>query len=207
MARPASPLPVHLADPSWYKMIKQLRPAVLMLAILTLITGIIYPLVVTGIAQALFPIQANGSIAGAPDRPVGSTLLGQANADPRFFWPRPSVTNYGTLPSSGSNLGPTSAALAELVAQRAVDFRAAHGLAPSDAVPVEMLFTSGSGLDPHISPDAARLQARRVAAARGLDEREVAALVESFVEGPQLGILGQPRVNVFLLNMALDTLE
>jgi K+-transporting ATPase ATPase C chain len=134
-------------------------------------------------------------------------LLGQANTDARYFWPRPSATNYGTLPSGGSNLAPTSAELAGLVGQRAADFRAAHGLAPGDVVPVEMLFASGSGLDPHISPSAARLQAGRVAAARGLDEAEVAALVDSYVEGPQMGMLGQPRVNVLLLNMALDQLE
>jgi K+-transporting ATPase ATPase C chain len=188
-------------------MVKQLRPAVLILAILTLITGITYPLVVTGIAQVFFPNQANGTLAGEPGRPVGSVLLGQANTDARYFWPRPSATNYGTLPSGGSNLAPTSAELADLVGQRAADFRAAHGLAPGDVVPVEMLFASGSGLDPHISPSAARLQAGRVAAARGLDEAEVAALVDSYVEGPQMGMLGQPRVNVLLLNMALDQLE
>jgi K+-transporting ATPase ATPase C chain len=188
-------------------MTKQLRPALVMLAILTLITGIIYPLVVTGIAQVIFPAQARGSLLGDEAQPVGSALIGQANTNPRYFWPRPSATDYGTLPSGGSNLAPTSADLAAAVAQRSADFRAAHNLPADTAVPVEMLFASGSGLDPHISPDAARLQAGRVAEARGLDVSQVVALVEANVEGPQLGFLGQPRVNVLLLNLALDDLE
>lgn len=188
-------------------MTKQLRPALVMLALLTLITGIIYPLVVTGVAQLVFPAQAHGSLLMDGEQVIGSALLGQANADPRYFRPRPSATGYGALPSSGSNLAPTSADLAAAVAQRAADFRAAHGLAAGDPVPVEMLFASGSGLDPHISPDAARLQIGRVAAARGLDESRIAALVEANVEGPQLGFLGRPRVNVLLLNLALDELE
>ncbi|MCA9866646.1 MAG: potassium-transporting ATPase subunit KdpC [Anaerolineae bacterium] len=188
-------------------MVKQLRPAVFMLVILTLITGIIYPLVVTGIAQVLFPSQANGSLLGDNAQPLGSALVGQANNDSRYFWPRPSATGYGTLPSGGSNLGPTSAALAELVGQRATAFRIANGLATDASVPVEMLFASASGLDPHISPEAARMQVARVAAARGLDVSRVAVLVEEHVEGPQLGFLGQPRVNVLLLNMTLDRLQ
>jgi K+-transporting ATPase ATPase C chain len=188
-------------------MTKQLRPALMMLAILTLVTGIIYPLVVTGMAQLVFPAQAHGSLVGDAAQPIGSAIIGQANSDPRYFWPRPSATDYGTLPSSGSNLAPTSADLAAAVAQRAADFRAAHGLTPGESVPVEMLFASGSGLDPHISPDAARLQAGRVAEARGLDVSQVVALVEANVEGPQWGLLGQPRVNVLLLNLALDGLE
>ena len=188
-------------------MVKQLRPALMMVALLTILMGIIYPLVVTGIAQWAFPRQANGSLALAGETVVGSALLGQANADPGYFQPRPSATGYGTLPSGGSNLAPTSAELAAAVQQRAADFRATNGLSANAAVPVEMLFASGSGLDPHISPDAARLQAGRVATARGLDEATVAALVEEYVEEPQLGILGQPRVNVLLLNLALDELE
>lgn len=188
-------------------MIKQLRPALMMLALLTILTGVVYPLIVTGIAQLAFPRQANGSLVRAGESVVGSALLGQANADPADFQPRPSATGYGTLPSGGSNLAPTSADLAAAVRQRAADFRAANGLAADAAVPTEMLFASGSGLDPHVSPDAARLQVARVAAARGLDEAAVAALVEAHVEGPQLGLLGQPRVNVLLLNLALDGLE
>ncbi len=188
-------------------MTTQLKPALLMLLIMTLLTGLIYPLVVTGIAQLLFPDQANGSLVGDAAQPVGSALLGQANADMRYFWPRPSATSYGTLPSGGSNLAPTSGDLAATVQQRAADFRAAHDLAADAVVPTEMLFASGSGLDPHISPDAARLQVGRVAAARGLDEAQVAALVEQHVEGPQLGMLGESRVNVLMLNLALDALQ
>jgi K+-transporting ATPase ATPase C chain len=188
-------------------MLKQLRPALMMIALLTILTGVIYPLVVTGIAQLAFPRQANGSLVMAGATVAGSVLLGQANDDPRYFWPRPSATGYGTLPSGGSNLAPTSADLAAAVAQRAADFRTANGMGDADSVPVEMLFTSGSGLDPHISPDAARLQAGRVAAARGLPEAQLLALVEAHVEGPQFGFLGQPRVNVVLLNVALDGLK
>lgn len=188
-------------------MFKQLRPALLMLAILTFLTGVVYPLIITGIAQLGFPAQAHGTLLGDPEQPIGSMLLGQANADPRYFWPRPSATEYGTLPSGASNMAPTSAALAELVTERAADFRAVHGLSAEDPVPVEMLFASGSGLDPHISPDAARLQVGRVAEARGLDEGRLRALVDAHVEEPQLGFLGDPRVNVLVLNLALDELE
>lgn len=188
-------------------MSKNLRPALMMLAILTFITGIVYPLLVTGVAWLAFPAQAHGSLLGDHVQPVGSALIGQANEDPRYFWPRPSATGYDTLPSSGSNLAPTSAVLAEQVAQRAAEFRSAHNLLLEEPVPGEMLFASASGLDPHISPDSARLQAGRVAMTRGLDKGQVAALVEAHVEGPQFGILGQPRVNVSLLNLALDDLE
>lgn len=188
-------------------MLKQLRPALVMLALLTLLTGVIYPLVVTGIAQLIFPAQANGSLQGGAGQPVGSALLAQANDDPRYFWPRPSATGYSTLPSGAGNLAPTSVTLAEQVTQRASDFRAANNMQDEMAIPVEMLFTSASGLDPHISPDAARLQAGRVAAARGLAEAQVLGLVETYSEGPQLGVLGEPRVNVLLLNLALDRLQ
>lgn len=183
-------------------MVKQLRPALLMLASLILLTGVVYPLVVTGIAQLAFPRQANGSLSMVGETVVGSALLGQANDDPRYFWPRPSATGYDTLPSGGSNLAATSGALTTAVTQRA-----AQGSVANAPMPLEMLFASASGLDPHISPEAARMQIGRVAAARGLDEAVVASLVEAHVEGPQLGFLGQPRVNVLLLNMALDELE
>lgn len=188
-------------------MFKQLRSALLMLAILTFVTGVIYPLIITGVAHLEFPGQARGSLVGDPEQPVGSTLIGQANTDPRYFWPRPSATDYGTLPSGASNMAPTSMALAESVAIRAADFRAANGLGAADPVPGEMLFASGSGLDPHISPDAARLQVSRVAEARGLDVARLQALVDVHVEGPQLGFLGNPRVNVLVLNLALDALK
>ncbi len=120
-----------------------------MLVILTFVTGVIYPLIITGVAHLEFPGQARGSLVGDPEQPVGSTLIGQANTDPRYFWPRPSATGYGTLPSGASNLAPTSLALAESVVVRAADFRTANGLGTADPVPVEMLFASGSGLDPH----------------------------------------------------------
>lgn len=188
-------------------MYKQLRPALLMLAILTFITGAVYPLIVTVVTQLEFPAQAHGSLLGDPGQPVGSRLLGQANDDPRYFWPRPSATGYNAMPSGASNLGPTNANLAGLVAERAIDFRAAHGLGAETLVPVEMLFASGSGLDPHISPDAARLQVGRIAEARGLYEDRLIALVNAHIEGPQLGFLGDPRVNVLVLNLALDDLE
>lgn len=188
-------------------MLKLLRTALLMLVILTFLTGVIYPLVVTGLAQVLFPAQANGSLIGGEDAPSGSVLIGQANSDPRYFWPRPSATGYGTIPSGGSNLGPTSTLLAQQVASRAAEFRLANGLPDDTVVPVDMLFASASGLDPHVSPAAAQQQVARVSAARGVDESQIAALVDEYVENPQFGILGEARVNVLLLNMALDRLQ
>ena len=188
-------------------MVKTIKPAIIMLLALTFITGVLYPLLVTLAAQTFFPAQANGSLVTVDGVVVGSSLIGQMNNDPRYFWPRPSATGYDPLPSGGSNLGPTSATLQELVTQRAVEFRAANGLAENIVVPADMVFASGSGLDPHISPAAARLQINRVAAARGITREQVAALVEQYVESPQFGFLGQPRVNVLLLNLALDRLQ
>jgi potassium-transporting ATPase KdpC subunit len=183
------------------------RSALVLFLTLTVVLGILYPLFVTAVAQVAFPTQANGSIVRDGDEFAGSTLLGQANTDPRYFWSRPSATNYNAQLSGASNEGPTSRALARLVRQRAAEFQAAHGLPVNSTVPVEMLFASGSGLDPHISPNAARLQVRRVAQARGVDQAIVARLVEGQIEPPQLGFLGQPRVNVLMLNLALDGLE
>jgi K+-transporting ATPase ATPase C chain len=174
---------------------------------MTVITGVIYPLVMTVAAQVIFPAQANGSLVTVNDTLVGSSLVGQMNNDPRYFWPRPSAISYNPLPSSGSNLGPASTTLQEMVTQREADFRTANHLADDVVLPPEMVFASASGLDPHISPEAARLQIERVAEARGLAAENVAALVEQYVEQPQLGILGQPRVNVLLLNLALDRLQ
>ncbi len=195
-------------------MLRFIRPAALMLIILSLITGVIYPLFTTLIAQVAFPAAANGSLITVDDAVVGSALIGQAANDPAYFWSRPSAVNYmqGSSPealgsSGATNAGSTSAALAEAVEARAAAFREAHNL-PADAlVPADMLFASGSGLDPHISPEAARLQIERVAEARGLQRDVVANLVEQHVELPQLGFLGQPRVNVLLLNVALDELQ
>ncbi|MBZ0299138.1 MAG: potassium-transporting ATPase subunit KdpC [Anaerolineae bacterium] len=185
-----------------------------MLALLTLLTGVLYPLVVTIIAQAFFADQANGSLLLRDSQVIGSDLIGQQTDDPRYFWGRPSAvdTMQGSTPdhlgtSGATNYGWTSAALAELVAQRAAEFRQANGLSADTVVPADMLFASGSGLDPHISPESARLQIDRVADARGLPRQQVANLVERFVEAPQFGFLGQPRVNVLRVNLALDALQ
>ena len=185
-----------------------------MVVALTLITGVLYPLAITLLAQALFPVQANGSLIVAANRVVGSALIGQANQEARYFWPRPSAVNYmdgsaaGALGTSGaSNLGPTNAALAAQMEQRDNAFRVANGLAADAPVPADMRFASGSGLDPHISPAAAHAQIDRVAHARGLNPVIVAALVEQHVAGPQFGLLGSPRVNVLQLNLALDGVQ
>ena len=185
-----------------------------MFAVLTLLTGVMYPFSITFLAQTAFPNQANGSLIIAAGRIIGSELIGQANQDARYFWPRPSAVDYmegsapGALGSSGaSNLGPTSDALQTQVEARAVAFRSANGLAPGTELPADILLASGSGLDPHISPDAARLQIARVAAARGIDPARVTALVDAQVEEPQLGFLGNPRVNVLRLNLALDGVQ
>jgi K+-transporting ATPase ATPase C chain len=182
------------------------RPAIVSLGLLTLVTGVAYPLLVTGIAQLLFPWQANGSLVLKDDRPVGSALIGQPFDDPKYFWSRPSATSPfpdNAAASTGSNLGPTNPALAEAVKSRVEALRAADpgNTAP---IPVDLVTASGSGLDPHISPAAALYQVHRVAKARGLDEGAVRQLVEQHIEGRQLGILGEPRVNVLRLNLALD---
>lgn len=189
---------------------KALRSAAAMLISLTLITGVLYPLAVTLSAQIMFPQQANGSLIVIDQQTVGSSLIGQAIEDARYFWSRPSARIDSAsewVVSGSSNAGSTNAALAEAVAMRETAFRAAHGLPENIAVPAEMLFASGSGLDPHISPEAARLQIDRVAAARGIDRERIAQLVEQHVEAPQLGFLGQARVNVLLLNLALEGLQ
>lgn len=195
-------------------MFKQFIPAARMLMILTVITGVLYPLSITALAQMLFPAQANGSLLTVDGVTVGSSLIGQATDDPRYFWSRLSAVDTmlgSSLDAPGSsgatNFGGTSADLAQSVAEREAMFRAAHNLPDDVAVPVEMLFASGSGLDPHISPESAHLQAGRVAVARGLTIETVAALVETHVEAPALGFLGQPRVNVLLLNLALDAAQ
>lgn len=188
-------------------MTNQLRPAIVIFVVLTLLTGVAYPLVITGIAQVVFPSQANGSLIVRNDVVVGSSLIGQNNTDAGYFWARPSAISYVPMPSSGSNLTVTNATLAQAVLDREVAFRAANNVPTDVAVPADMVFASGSGLDPHISPAAARLQVERVAIARSLTTEAVSALVESAIEAPQLGILGEPRVNVLLLNLALDALQ
>jgi len=177
--------------------------------VFTILTGLAYPLVITGVAQLAFRDKANGSLIPQlrDGKVVGSALLAQRFESPRYFWPRPSAAGYATVPSGASNLGPTSQKLHDAVATNAVAFRAAHKLLADTPVPADMVFTSGSGLDPHISPGAARLQVARVASARGVSEEPIKALVEKFIEPPQLGFLGEPRVNVLLLNLALDRIQ
>jgi K+-transporting ATPase ATPase C chain len=172
--------------------------------VFTVLTGLLYPLAVTGVAQLAFRDKANGSLIRRDGKLIGSGLLAQPFTDARYFWPRPSACGYATAPSGASNLGPTSAALQSNVTANATVFRAAHQLAAGAPVPSDMVFTSGSGLDPHISPEAARLQISRVSAARGVSADAVQALVEKFIEQPQFGFLGEPRVNVLRLNLALD---
>jgi K+-transporting ATPase ATPase C chain len=187
-------------------MLAQLRPALMILLLLTLVTGIAYPLLVTGIAQAVFPSQSQGSLILKGGKVVGSSLIGQPFDDPTYFWSRPSATspfadNAGS--STGSNLSPTNPDLIKAVQGRVDALRAADpgNTAP---VPVDLVTASGSGLDPHISPAAALYQAPRVAKARKLPAETVRALVERHIEGRFLGFLGEPRVNVLALNMALD---
>lgn len=183
----------------------QLRPALTMLLLLTVLTGMVYPLTVTGLAQVFYPDQANGSLIVREGKVVGSKLIGQHFDKPEYFWSRPSATApfpYNAAASGGSNLGPTNRALIEAVKARVVTLRAAD---PGNdlPIPVDLVTASGSGLDPHISPAAAQYQIRRVARARGLDEAVVRDLVVQHTEGRQLGVLGEPRVNVLLLNLAL----
>jgi K+-transporting ATPase ATPase C chain len=183
---------------------KLLIQSILLTIVFTVITGVLYPLAVTGIAQVAFKNKANGSLIEQNGQVVGSELLAQQFSGDKYFWPRPSAGSYAAVPSGASNYGPTSQKLHDAVATNAVTFRAAHKL-PADApVPADMVFTSGSGLDPHISPEAARLQVGRVAAARGVSADSIEALVEKSIELPQLGFLGEPRVNVLKLNLALD---
>jgi K+-transporting ATPase ATPase C chain len=185
----------------------QLRPALVVLALLTLLTGVVYPLLVTGVAQAAFPSQANGSLVKQGDQIIGSSLIGQEFEDPKYFWGRLSATTpaYNAGSSSGSNLGPLNPALKDEVKGRVDALRAADpgNTAP---IPVDLVTSSGSGLDPHISPAAARFQVKRVAAKRGIDAAKLDALVDAHVEGRALGVIGEPVVNVLLLNLALDKL-
>jgi potassium-transporting ATPase KdpC subunit len=195
-------------------MVSQLRAAVVSLLALTVLTGIAYPLVVTGIAQAAFPRQANGSLILRAGRPFGSSLIGQPFDDPKYFWGRLSATSdangkplpYNGGASAGSNLGPTNPALVDEVKGRVDALRAAD---PGNAlpIPVDLVTSSGSGLDPDVSLEAADYQVARVARARGLPEDAVRALVAAHIEERQLGILGERRVNVLELNLALDGLD
>ena len=190
-------------------MLSQIRPALVSLGLFTLLTGVAYPLLITGVAQAAFPKEANGSVLVQDGKQAGSALIGQPFTDPRYFWGRASATGpqpYNGGASSGSNQGPTNPALVEAVQARVKALRDADpgNEAP---VPVDLVTTSGSGLDPHISPAAAEYQVRRVARARGMDEAAVRKLVAEHTRGRFAGILGEPNVNVVTLNLALDAVR
>lgn len=187
-------------------MLEQLKPAIMMLLFLTVLTGLVYPLGITAIAQLLFPYQANGSLIVKDGHVLGSSLIGQPFDDPKYFWSRPSATSpypYNAAASAGSNLGPTNDALITAVRGR-IDALKAADPGNTARVPVDLVTASGSGLDPHISPAAAEYQLQRVARRRGIDEQIVRRLVSEQTEGRQWGIFGEPRVNVLMLNLALD---
>ena len=193
-------------------MIKLIIQSIRQTILWTLVAGVAYPIVITVIAQVAFRDQANGSLVQRGGKIIGSAFMAQQFTGTNYFWPRPSACTYGTGPSglvasSGSNLGPTSGTLQTNVMNNIAAFISGNNLPTNTVVPADMIYESASGLDPHISPESARLQIAPVAAARGLTEDQVKALVEKFTEPPQWGIFGEPRVNVLLLNVALDQLQ
>jgi len=190
-------------------MMRTLRQAVACIVAFTLITGVIYPLIVTGVAQLVFPRQANGSLLIDNGKTVGSSLIGQSFSSPKYFWARPSATSpmpYNAANSSGSNLGPLNPALIENVKARIEQLKKADA-ASKPMVPVDLVTASASGLDPDISPASAQYQVSRVAKTRNIDESQVRKLIAEYTRNRQFGILGEPRVNVLELNLALDNLK
>ncbi len=188
---------------------KTILPAFRLLLVLTVLTGVLYPLSMTLLSQIIFPYQSNGSLIQMNGRVIGSELIGQQFAGDKYFHPRPSAIDYAPMPSSGTNWGPTDRRMRDSVIARSSRFITRNHLPAGTVVPKEMLFASASGVDPHISPDAARMQIERIAAARGLSKEKIEALkniVDDHSEGAQLQLFGDPRVNVLKLNIALDGL-
>jgi K+-transporting ATPase ATPase C chain len=183
---------------------REVKPAVLLFVVFSVLTGLVYPLFITGVVQVAMPERASGSLIVVDGKVVGSELIGQMFTDPGYFHGRPSAVGYSANSSGASNLGPSSTKLMEQVSQRVAEVRSENNLPPDTSVPADLVLASGSGLDPHISPDAALIQVKRVAKARGLPEEDVTALVQSRIEPAQFGVLVQNRVNVLKLNMALD---
>jgi K+-transporting ATPase ATPase C chain len=186
---------------------REIRPAIVLTLLLCAITGFLYPGAVTAAARLLFPVQASGSIVTRGGQPVGSRLIGQGFSSPYYFHPRPSAAGagYDATASAATNKGPTDRKLADTLIAQAVDAAVKNDRAERGHIPSDMVTASGSGLDPHVSPATARLQVERVARSRGLDSAAVRALVDAHTDGRQLGVLGEPRVNVLELNMALDS--
>ncbi|HEY6191575.1 MAG TPA: potassium-transporting ATPase subunit KdpC [Bacteroidota bacterium] len=190
-------------------MLKQLRPAIILIVLFTILTGLAYPLLITAVAQLVFPETANGSLISRGGKAIGSELIGQAFSDPKYFWPRPSATSpfpYNAGASTGSNYGPLNPALLAGVRKRIEDLKRAD---PENdrPIPVDLVTASGSGLDPHISVAAALYQLPRVARVRGMTEDRIRSLVDRYTEWRQFGFLGEPRVNVLRLNFALDEIR